>query len=221
MNLSNTAPARTVRLATECAAHNLEGPRLGLELPRQMSYQKWLNVGRQLASAASSSAWCLGDWLVFGQRRFDGRYQWAIEQTSLDYKTLRNYAWVARKFSLARRHGNLSFGHHAEVAGLSEPEQDFWLRKADALGWSRNALRREVNASLLERGQQAAGPEDLADVCGDDLALTEKLRVTVTSDQLDVIRRAARLAKLSVATWVPLVLEQAARTALGTGRDCE
>lgn len=186
-----------------------------------MSYQKWLNLGRQLASAASSSAWCLGDWLVFGQRRFEGRYQWAIEQTSLDYKTLRNYAWVARKFSLARRHDNLSFGHHAEVAGLPEPEQDFWLRKAGALGWSRNALRREVNASLLERGEQAVSPDCPADACEDDPALTEKLRVTVTSDQLDVIRRAARLAKLSVATWVPLVLEQAARTALGTGRDRE
>jgi len=35
-------------------------------------------------------------------------------------------------------------------------------------------------------------------------------------DQLEVIRQAAQLAELSIDTWVPLVLEDAARAALGT-----
>jgi len=135
-------------------------PQTGLLLDRQMPYERWVDIGRQLASAVSSSAWCLGDWLVYGETRFTGRYRSVIERTSLEYKTLRNYAWVARKIPLARRHECLSFGHHTEVAGLPGPEQDFWLRKAASLGWSRNELRRQVHASLAERGAEEAGPDD-------------------------------------------------------------
>lgn len=99
----------------------------------------------------SSSAWCLGDWLAYGQAAFSGRYRDALGQTSLDYQTLRNYAWVARRFPVSRRRDTLSFGHHAETAALPGPEQDFWLRKAAGQRWSRNQLRQEIRASLRER----------------------------------------------------------------------
>jgi hypothetical protein len=36
---------------------------------------------------------------------------------------------------MSRRRDTLSFGHHAEVATLSEPEQDYWLRKAEEHRW--------------------------------------------------------------------------------------
>src|SRR6266496_2626132 len=126
-------------------------PRIGLDLPGRLGFGMWLRIGRQLEAVASSSAWCLGDWLSYGRAAYAGRYRDAVEQTSLDYQTLRNYAWVAGRFPLSRRRDTLSFGHHAEVAALPEPEQDFWLRKAGDLGWSRNHLRREVRASLRER----------------------------------------------------------------------
>lgn len=126
-------------------------PRNGIQFSRQLSYEKWSSIGRQLSALGSSSAWCLGDWLVHGEIAYAGRYRDAVEQTSLDYQTLRNYAWVARRFELSRRRDRLSFGHHAEVASLPVPEQDFWLRKAQELSWSRNQLRREVRASLAER----------------------------------------------------------------------
>jgi hypothetical protein len=126
-------------------------PKRGLVLPRQLVYEQWLRIGRQLAEVSSSSAWCLGDWLAYGEDTYSGRYRDAIEQTSLDYQTLRNYAWVAGRFMLSRRRDGLSFAHHAEVAGLSEHEQDFWLGKAEKFSWSRNKLRQEVRASLAER----------------------------------------------------------------------
>ncbi len=94
-------------------------------LPRPLPFEAWLAVGTQLAAVAASSAWCLGDWLAYGQAAYAGRYQEAIEQTGLEYQTLRNYAWVAGRFELSRRRDTLSFGHHAEVAALPEPEQDY------------------------------------------------------------------------------------------------
>ena len=90
---------------------------------------------------------------------YEGRYREAVERTGLDYQTLRNYARIARRFEVSRRRETLSFGHHAELASLSEPEQDFWLRKAEQFSWSTSRLRREVRASLRERNddQDRAG----------------------------------------------------------------
>ena len=94
----------------------------GLQLPQRLPFQRWLDIGRQLSAVCTSAAWCLGDWLVFGEKAYAGRYREAIEQTGLDYQTLRNYAWVARKFIMSRRRDTISFGHHAEVAALAGPE---------------------------------------------------------------------------------------------------
>src|SRR6266498_3549626 len=47
------------------------------------------SIARQLSVAVSSSAWCLGDWLRYGEAAYASRYRDAIQQTSLDYQTLR------------------------------------------------------------------------------------------------------------------------------------
>jgi hypothetical protein len=98
------------------------GARDGAGASAAAGVEAW-RIGTQLSAAVSSSAWCLGDWLVYGQAAFSGRYRDALEQTSLDYQTLRSYAWVARRFPVSRRRDNLSFGHHAETAALPRPEQ--------------------------------------------------------------------------------------------------
>lgn len=124
----------------------------GLVFTSKVTFQAWESIGQHLLSVADTTAWWIADWLAYGEASFRDRYHEAIRQTSLKYQTLRNYAWVARQIDLPRRRDRLSFGHHAEVAALNQPEQDFWLRKADELGWSRNHLRSEIRASLRERG---------------------------------------------------------------------
>jgi hypothetical protein len=197
----------------------------GLRLESGIPFDNWLGIGQRLAEAASNSAWCLGDWLIYGETRFTGRYRSAVEQASLGYKTLRNYAWVARKFAHARRRAGLSFEHHAAVASLPEPEQDYWLRKAELFSWSRNDLRREVRASLSMRGEDlddrgvAAGATTDAhagreDAGIGDTAMASKLHLDVTDDQLAMITEAASRSQLAVGTWAQQMLEQAARTTL-------
>src|SRR5262249_44368847 len=80
----------------------------GLCLPDGMSYDCWRDLGCQVALVANCSAWWLGDWLVYGEETYDDRYDQAIADTSLGYKTLRNYAWVARRFPVSRRRDTLS-----------------------------------------------------------------------------------------------------------------
>jgi hypothetical protein len=186
---------------------------IGLQLPRQLPFERWLGIGRQLSAMSTSTAWCLGDWLVFGESTYEGRYRQAIEQTSLDYQTLRNYAWVARQFNLARRREALSFGHHAEVAALPEPEQDFWLRKAEEQRWPVKELRRQVRASLVERSgdQHSKDGQDALDW------VILRLRIRISPGQLEICQAAADNAGLTIEEWTVLALEHAARNEVGSG----
>src|SRR5580704_2599248 len=128
----------------------------GLLFARRPSLHAWKVVGDQLLAAANSSTWWIADWLAFGESTFKDRYLEAARNTQLNYQTLRNYAWVARRLELPRRRDSLTFGHHAEVAALDVPEQDYWLRKAEEHGWSRNKLRGEVRESLRQRRGRGA-----------------------------------------------------------------
>src|SRR5262249_18792186 len=42
-------------------------PRVGLRFPARLPFEAWVAVGRQLSAVATSSAWCIGDWLAYGQ----------------------------------------------------------------------------------------------------------------------------------------------------------
>ena len=182
----------------------------GLQLPRLISFNKWVEVGRYLSAIASSATWCLGDWLVYGEATFNGRYRDAIELTSLDYQTLRNYAWVARRFPMSRRRDMLSFGHHSEVAALPEPEQDFWLRKAEDHQWPVKRLRRELKESLRERSTEI--DEELGESQSKDgtvvavTKITVMISVPILAEHLESCRAVANGLGLDVETWAGQIL---------------
>ena len=196
-------------------------PGRGLQITRQLPFERWLSVGVKLSDVHTSSAWCLGDWLVYGESAYSGRYRDAVEQTSLDYQTLRNYAWVARRFPLSRRRDSLSFGHHAEVAALPSAERDYWLRKAEELSWPVRQLRQQVRASLSERAPDEDSARD------DDRGARQlrsrdsghrasvRLQIQVPRPQLESCQAAASKAGLPIEEWVVLALDHAARHQLG------
>ncbi|MFI1018481.1 LmbU family transcriptional regulator [Streptomyces sp. NPDC020965] len=209
----------TVGVLKRSGGDRLTVPKAGLEFPPKMPFDSWLEIGAQLSTLATSSAWCLGDWLNYGEASYVGRYREAIEHSSLDYQTLRNYAWVTRKFALHRRRENLSFGHHAEVAALPEPEQDFWLQKAEDLRWSRNQLRRQIRASLSERESERSGPSSEGAPVrkgGVSNSPTQILsvRLNLSQQQMETCLSAADRAGVSFEDWALRVLDQTARTEL-------
>jgi hypothetical protein len=177
------------------------------------------DIGRQIISVANSSTWWIADWLVYGESRFKDRYLEAIAETSLNYQTLRNYAWVARRFDHSRRRDKLSFGHHSEVAALESPEQDYWLRKAEELDWSRNQLRSQIRASLRERGNPAAETpgtdgNEASGANDDKTALngaTSTLSLALTSEQITLFERSAGAHNMGLREWALGILESVAR----------
>ncbi|MFE9453864.1 LmbU family transcriptional regulator [Streptomyces sp. NPDC006739] len=192
----------------------------GMILPKDLSERSWERIGASLRELTNSSAWWLADWLIYGEATYGWRrYKEAIERTGLDYQTLRNYAWVARRFEHHRRRDSLSFAHHAEVTRLSPPEQDYWLRKAEQQKWSRNELRRAVRASLAEQSRDSEIPPGgadekqevprLAESAGADKRLRKAATLTIelSADQLDYYSKLAAAHGLPVEKWVTQVLD--------------
>jgi hypothetical protein len=179
----------------------------GLLFTREQSLGMWEKLGANLLSFADSSAWWIADWLVYGESTFRDRYVEAIKRTSLSYQTLRNYTWAARRFPLSRRRHSLSFSHHLEVAGLEQPQQDYWLRKAEELGWSRNKLRGQVRSSQLVHQGESEPPDSL----GAEAAPTARLlRLQLSAEDLTTLERAASTAGEPVETWATEMLRRAA-----------
>jgi hypothetical protein len=167
-----------------------------LRLPEELSLDGWSRLGVELVRLSEASAWWIGDWLIYGQRRYDGRYRKAIAETSLDYQTLRNYAWIARRFPPERRRAGLTFQHHMEVAALPIDEQDHWLDFASRLGWSRNELRKQIRASVDGRENARSGDR-------------VRLNLQFSSEQVVLWAQAAERCGCDLVDWVARVLDEA------------
>jgi hypothetical protein len=172
--------------------------RVGLKIPPDTSFEDWELAGKRLFGIADSAAWCLGDWLVYGEEKYQDRYRRAIAAANLDYQTLRNYAWVARKFSTDRRRPGLSFQHHAEVASLPADQQDELLDQAEKWKWSRNQLRRQVRH-----------PRADAEKSKHEMQLSIP-RVIVEREKIDRWLRAAARSSIELEVWIVSTLDRAA-----------
>ncbi|MCT9008791.1 LmbU family transcriptional regulator [Streptomyces sp. NPDC054766] len=195
----------------------------GMIFPQNLPERSWEQIGSNLRELVNSSAWWLADWLLYGEATYGWRrYKEAIERTGLDYQTLRNYAWVARRFERHRRRDSLSFAHHAEVTRLSPPEQDYWLRKAEQQKWSRNELRRALRAGLAVQSTPAESPsgdDDLPEAPrptrnaagGTGRQKVTTLTIELSAGQLEHYSKAAAARGLPLDQWVTQMIETADR----------
>lgn len=174
--------------------------RTGLLLSDDCTFARWRSFGRQLFLISDSSTWWLGDWLVFGRKKFPDRYKKAVAETGLDYKTLRNYAWVAGKVPIARRRASLSFQHHAEVAPLSPEEQDKWLSAAEESRWTRCMLRKAIKQGVAEPGSAERNEVHV--------------RLSTTAEYEEAWTQAASMVGKTLSEWILASLNEAASRSL-------
>ena len=121
--------------------------RTGLVIAEDASEAELIEVGRQLAAAEGALQWWVGDLAVAMGKRYGESYVALMEATGLDYDTCRKAKVVAKKIELFRRRHNLSWSHHAEIAGMDDTEADQWLDRAEKKSWTRADLRRELKAA--------------------------------------------------------------------------
>lgn len=174
---------------------------VALHIPAGLSFEDWARAGRQLSGIVDSSAWWLGDWLVFGKTHYADCYQLAVQRAGLRYQTLRNYAWVARRFPVSRRRAALTFQHHAEIASLPVEEQNRLLDQAERELWTTKQLR------LAIRKVRGDEPTILP-------AAPEHSRIDMPHSRVAVWRRAADSVGLELGHWVLTQLDRAASEVL-------
>ncbi|MEU6027977.1 LmbU family transcriptional regulator [Streptomyces tauricus] len=171
--------------------------KVGLHIPVGLAFEEWERAGRQLSGLLNSSSWWLGDWLVYGKDHYADRYERGISAAGLQYQTLRNYAWVSRRFELRRRRPALSFQHHAELASLRVDEQEAWLDRAERMKWSTKKLRLALQAERDGTPQQP-----------DAVAATRRL--AVPDNRIQWWHKAAAQAGADLGEWVTATLDAAA-----------
>jgi hypothetical protein len=176
--------------------------RTSLQLPDRLGLEGWSRVGRNIALMRDASSWWLGDWIIYGQDKFPNHYKRVMAETSLDYQTLRNYAWVVRRYAVSRRRDNLSFQHHAEVASLEEPDQDLWLDRAAHSRWSLRELRKQL--AKARAGNRVA--DDSVEVI---------VRLSVSAEKKHRWQCAAEVEHKELSDWIALLMDMAADRALG------
>ncbi|HTZ25591.1 MAG TPA: LmbU family transcriptional regulator [Streptosporangiaceae bacterium] len=176
--------------------------RTALSLPENLPLDSWKQIGEQIHIISDASAWWIGDWLRYGRDKYPDRYKRAIGETSLEYQTLRNYAWVAGRFDPSRRRDGLSFQHHLEVAALPQDQQDLWLERAERSRWSRNDLRAELRCYR----DDPAGIHPLP---------MAAVQLRVPAERRQLWQDAAARAGLELQEWMSTALDLAAKTELG------
>ncbi len=118
---------------------------------RDMDHPQWVAVGRRLGGISRSNQWWLGDWLRYGTAKWGERYVEAAKITGYDVRSLANMASLAGCFHISRRRDNLTWSHHAVVAGLAQDEQEKWLDMAAAAKLSVADLRIELRSVERQR----------------------------------------------------------------------
>jgi hypothetical protein len=108
------------------------------------SFEQWLEVGRFIKKAAHASTLWLGDWINYGKIKYGGKYERALQETGLDYGTLKNAAYTARNIELSDRSDNLSYKHHELVASLPKNQQQQLLREAERKKYSTRELQQRI-----------------------------------------------------------------------------
>lgn len=121
----------------------------GIQFDDTLSFDEWKSIGEILMSKERAIGFQIGDWINFGQSKYGEKYTAAIACTGIPEKTLKNYAYVARKICPELRETSLGFEIHAALAKLKPREQKRWLKLAIEHKLSVRRLRASIRKGSL------------------------------------------------------------------------
>jgi hypothetical protein len=138
-------------------------------LPRHLTYERWVSIGRTLHRITTSVWWWWGDWMLEGERRFGDAAEQAAP-SGYASETLRKALWVCERVQPCDRRTDLPFGHHDAVATCDPADQVELLARAapdpdDEHRRPRLTVRELRDEVRKVRGTQRALPERESEPC--------------------------------------------------------
>lgn len=91
-------------------------------------FDSWKTIGHQLGQVNQGLLWWIGDWLNYGEKAYGESYAQAMDETGKAYNTVKQAAYMAKKFPQETRRDTLTFSHYGVVAGLPD---DLCIRLLD------------------------------------------------------------------------------------------
>jgi len=92
----------------------------GLQIREGINFEEWEQIGKQLGEVKQGLLWWIGDWCNYGERSYGEKYSQAMEETGKSYGTIKNAAFMSRRFPPQQRDDKLTYSHYAVVAGLPD-----------------------------------------------------------------------------------------------------
>lgn len=156
----------------------------GLTSVGKPTIEEWQTCGQFIKDAEQSVQFWIGDWLNYGEKTYGKvQYEQAIQQTGLDYQTLRTYKYVASNVPMLLRSNKLSYYHHREVANMKREQQVHLLTKAVAESWPLIKLKQEKYRLNLEKARPGVTLPDPGFLLGDCTNILE----TIPDNSLDLL----------------------------------
>ena len=130
----------------------------GIEFHGDLTFDEWEKLGERLGDTERAIGFMIGDWINYAEEKWGEKYNEAIAVTGLEYQTLANYAYVARRVQISVRTENLPFYHHQVVAKIKDPEeQRHWLKTAEDHDLSYRRLQKSINFGRIATEEELQG----------------------------------------------------------------
>jgi hypothetical protein len=126
-----------------------------LELPPDLSYDKYEAILTWLGSVKRATSWAIGDAIIYGEHTYGEKYAQAVEATGLSVGTLQNYVYVCSRVLPSRRVEGVHFSCHYEVAHMPPKAQRKWLARAKKEDLTQRQLR-----VLIREEEEALGEDN-------------------------------------------------------------
>lgn len=155
-----------------------------------VSYEEWARATEELIELARSVPFWVADALAFGEEAaFSERAAQVLPDGGWAWQTMSNYAYTAKAVAPERRHPDLTFAHHQEVAALPPPQQSVMLDLAEEEGWSSIVLRDQVRKAKRKAARILADAQPVPELAGGlvRVELGDATRLPLSPGSVDVI----------------------------------
>ena len=117
---------------------------LGVQFEGEVPEHAVDDLLKKAGTVARGCLFIIGDAINFACGNYGEKYEHWRGLTGLEYQTLMNASWIARKIEISLRRENLTYDHHKLVARLEPDEQKRWLDTATEQNMSSRRLRKSL-----------------------------------------------------------------------------